>query len=300
MKFSLVFENSGDALPFEVKYNHQLLEFFIDHANKQSQNSFSNDGLLYRDLDKKLTHLHWATSKTNEVLYDLIGKTFKQNTDLENYLDQHFLNQQHSDWVFSQYNDVNIDNLRFSSNPLQAQLGNKLHELYPDDIRVIKTAPALEKLGYIFPFEEVNMAVHRLENSFVNIEFKADEKWKVFNNPYIDNITSNRDIVNFSFGYTYVGRQYYNKFKMFDTKLEFPDHYNYEMLELAFQINLSRPETVPFSQEALIWAQSHNIKLIAEQLPIANVINLEDNLFKYRKILYRNSRDNNRVTIKLH
>ncbi len=300
MKFSLVFENSGDVLPFEVKHNHQLLEFFVDHANKQSQNSFSNDRMLYRDLDKKLTHLHWATSKTNEVLYDLIEKSFEQNSDLENYLNQQFLNRQHCDWVFSQYADINIDSLRFSSKASQAQLGIKLHDLYPDEIRVIKTVPAMEKLGYLFPFEEVNMAIHRLENSFTNIEFKADEKWKVFDNPYLDNITSNRDVVNFSFGYTYVGRQYYNKFRFFDTKLEFPDHYNYETLELAFQVNLSRPETIPFSQEAQNWAQSQGIKLVAEQLPIANIVDLESNLFEYRKILYRNSRDNNRAKIILH
>ena len=84
MKFSLVFDNSGDALPFEVVYNHKLFEFFVEQANKKSQNSFSNQQMLSRELDKKITQLHWALSKTNEVLYFLIGKSFKQETDLEN------------------------------------------------------------------------------------------------------------------------------------------------------------------------------------------------------------------------
>ena len=53
MKFSLVFDNSGDTLPFEVKYNHELFEFFIDQTNKKSQNAFSNDQELYKDLDQK-------------------------------------------------------------------------------------------------------------------------------------------------------------------------------------------------------------------------------------------------------
>ena len=91
MKFSLVFDNSGDALPFEVKYNHELFEFFVEQTNNQSQNSFSNDRAVYKDVDKKISHLHWAISKTNEVVYDLIGKSFEQHTDLENYLDQHSL-----------------------------------------------------------------------------------------------------------------------------------------------------------------------------------------------------------------
>ena len=300
MKFSLVFNKSGDTLPFEVKYNHELFEFFVEHANTQSQNSFANDQEIYRDLDKKITHLHWAVSKTNEVLYDLVGTSFQQHTDLENYLDQQFLNKLHSDWVFSHYHDINIDDLRCSTNIPQARLGSVLHEMFPDEIRIVKTAPIMEKLGYIYPFREVNMGIHRLEHSFTNMEFKADDKWAVFDNPFLDNMISNNDVVNFSFGYTYVGRQYYNKFKHFDSNLDCPDHYNYETLEFAFQLNFSRPETIPFSEEALNWVAGQNIKLVAEQIPIANIIDLENNLVEYRKMLYRNSRDNNRVKIVLN
>lgn len=300
MKFLLVFDNSGDFLPFEVKYNHELFEFFVNHTNKELQNSFTNNQVLYKDLDTKITHLHWSVSKTNEVLHDLITETFKQQTDLENYLDQQFLNKLHADWVFSQWHNINIDSMRFNENSSRSCIGSKLHELYPDEIRVIKTAQAMEKLGYIYPYEEVNMAIHRLESSFTEMEFKADNKWEVFENPFLDNMISNNDVVNFSFGYTYVGRQYYNKFKYFDSNLDCLDHYNYETLEFAFQLNLSRPETVPFSAEALNWSVSQNIKLVAEQIPIANIIDLETNLVEYRKMLYRNSRDNNRVKIVLN
>lgn len=300
MKFSLVFDKSGDTLPFEVVYNHELFEFFVEQTNKKSQNSFTNDQTLYKNLDKKITHLHWAISRTNEILYDLVSESFTQHTDLENYLDQKFLNKLHSDWVFSHYHDVNINDLRFSSVATRAQLGNILHELYPDDERLIKTAPAMEKLGYIYPFQEVNLGVHSLESSFTQLEFKADSKWDVFNNPFCDTMISNNDKVNFSFGYTYVGRQYYNKFRFFDTKLECPDHFNYENLEFAFQLGLEMPETIPFSKEAHAWASNQGIKLIAEQIPIANIVDLENKLFEYRKMLYRNSRDNNRAQIILH
>lgn len=294
MKFSLVFDNSGDVLPFEVKYNHDLFEYFVEQNN---QNLFSNDRVLFNDLDKKLTQLHWAISKTNEVLYDLVNTSFKQQTDLENYLDQKFLNSIHSDWVFCHQHNVDIDKLRFSSNLSQAKFGAQLHEIYPDDIRFPAVAPALEKIGYLYPYHEVNMGVHRLEHSFKNLEFKADNKWNVIDNPFFDSLVTNNDVINFSFGYTYVGRQYYNKFRFFDTKLECNDHYNYETLEYAFQLNLSMPETIPFSNEATQWANSQGIKLVAEQIPIANIVDLEDNLFEYRKVLYRNSRDNNRARI---
>ena len=300
MKFSMVFDNSGDEIPFKVVYNHELFEFFIDKVQKNKQNSFTDDKKLYKLVDKKITHLHWAISKTNEVIYDLIGKNFDQHTNLQNYLDQYFLNKTHSDWVFSHDNKVDIDELRYSANVDRAILGNKLHELYPDNVRKIDTAPAMEKLGYIYPFREINMGIHRLENSFSDIEFKSDLKWEVFENPFLDTMVSNNDSVNFSFGYTYVGRQYYNKFKFFDTDLEHPDHYNFEKLEYAFQMNLRQPETIPFSKEFVNWTQSKNIKCISEQIPIANISNLGNNIFEYRKILFRNSRDNNRAVLKIH
>ena len=300
MKFSIVFKNSGDEIPFNVIYNHDLFEFFIDKVKEKQQNSFTDDQEVSKLVDKRITHLHWAISKTNEVLYDLIEQNFAQHTDLENYLDQHFLNKTHSDWVFSHYNNVDIDKLRYSKNINQAKIGNILHENYPDDICAITTAPAMEKLGYIYPFREVNMGVHRLESSFSNIEFKSELKWEVFENPFVDSLISNNDIVNFSFGYTYVGRQYYNKFRFFDLKLENPDHYNFETLEFAFQINLKKPETIPFSKEFVQWTQEKNIKCISEQVPIANIPDINENLFEYRKILYRNSRNNNRAELIVH
>lgn len=302
MKLSLVFENSGDQLPFEVVHNHELIEFFVDYSQQQKQNSFGNNRSLFREVEPKITHLHWAISKTNEVVYDLIGLSFDQNSQLEQYLDQNFLNKTHCDWVRSQLKSVEIDQLRHSINSVQARLGNMLHEQYPDEIRSVKIAAVLEKLGYIFPYEEINMAVHRLESAFnkFTLEFTAQQKWQVFENPYVNSMITNNDIVNFSFGYTYVGRQYYNKFVNFDTDLRYDDHYNYETLELAFQLNLSRPQTIPFGNEFLSWANSHKIKPVAEQIPIANLIDIDKNLFEYRKILFRNSRDDNRATIQLH
>ena len=156
------------------------------------------------------------------------------------------------------------------------------------------------KLGYIHAYEEVNMTVHRLENFLVNdFEFKADRKWQGFDNPFVDQIESTNDVVNFSFGYTYVGRQYYKKWKFFDTELDCTDHYNYETLEWAFQVNLGRPETVAYSPEFQQWCQRHSIPQMTTQLPIANVIDLDKNLHYYRTILYKNSQQNNRASLKL-
>jgi len=300
MNFDLVFDNSGDSIPFTVVENHELFEFFVNKINADLKNSFSNNQVLGREIDKKINDLNWSIFKTNEVLRDLISDVFEHKDNLTDYLDQDFLNKTHADWVFSQKNTVNIDEMRHSSNNNTAKIGSMLHEMYPDEIRTVKLAEAMAKIGYIFPYEEVNMSVHRLEHSFKNSElmiFDSASKWQVFDNPFCDTVVSNNNIVNFSFGYTYVGRQLYNKYDFFDDELKYQDHYNYETLETSFNLNLSKPQTIAFSPEFLSWCQRHGRRPMTTQIPIANIIDLTENLFDYRKILYNNSRDNNPASI---
>jgi hypothetical protein len=302
MKFNLVFENSGDVIPFEVIMNHELFEYFVHMSQQHASNKFSNSKQLSNIVDQRLRDIHWAISKTNEILYTLSNKNFVEHTDLLQYLNQTFLNQTHAEWVFSQDVIVDVTALITSSDAKKSQLGYALHEKLPDNQLKIKLAHAMTLLGYIHPYEEVNMGVHRLENSFVkhNLEFSADKKWQVFDNPFLESMISNNDVVNFSFGYTYVGRQYYNKFEYFDLDLAFKDHYNYETLEYSFQLNMSKPQTIPYSKEFLEWATVRGVKPITTQVPIANCVDIDKNLFEYRKILYRNSKLNNQVSIILH
>jgi hypothetical protein len=301
MQFSLVFENSGDSIPFKVVENLDLFEFFVNKLKSESKNAFSNSKLS-KEIDKKLNDINWSLSKTNEVLYLLIGQSFEQKNKLTDYLDQDFLNKTHADWVFSQQKLVDIDAMRFSSRNDVAALGNKLHDMHSDDVRILSIANAMTALGYIYPYEEINLSVHRLEHCFnkTNLEFSGDSKWNVFDNPFKESIVSNNNVVNFSFGYTYVGRQLYNKYEFFDTDLKYKDHYNYETLEYSFQLNLNKPQTILFSKEFLAWCQSHNIKPVTTQIPLANMIDLEKNLFDYRKILYQNSKHNNQASIITH
>jgi hypothetical protein len=63
-------------------------------------------------------------------------------------------------------------------------------------------------------------------------------------------------------------------------------------------LNLQKPQTIPYSREATAWANTNNVPLITDQLPIANIVDISENLFEYRKVLFRNSRDNNRASIK--
>ena len=302
MKFSLVFENTGDSIPFEVVYNHELFEFFVEKSVSQNQNRFSDQQKIAKQVGKGLTDLHWALSNTNEVLYALVGINFPQSDNLETYLDQSLLNRIHAEWVFSQNRKVQVHQLRFSPNSTAARLGEQLHDQFFDEISETTLAVAMQHLGKTFPYEDVNMAVHRLESIFTNhMEFNADSKWEVFDNPFRKtSMVSNPDRMNFTFGYTYVGRQLYNKFEYFDMNLDCEDHYNYETLEYSFNLNLQQPETVTFSPEFLAWCDQHGRRPMAKQIPIANIIDLHKHLTKYRKILYNNSQADNSASIILH
>ena len=302
MKFSLVFENTGDSIPFEVVYNHELFEFFVEKSVSQNQNRFSDQQKIAQQVSKGLTDLHWALSNTNEIIWDLVGIKFPQSDNLEIYLDQSLLNRIHAEWVFSQNHKVQVHQLRFILNSRAARLGEQLHDQFPDEILETRLAVAMQHLGRILPYEDVNMAVHRLESIFTNhIEYNADSKWQVFDNPFQKtSMVSNQDRMNFSFGYTYVGRQLYNKFEYFDMNLDCEDHYNYETLEYSFNLSLQQPETVAFSPEFLAWCARHNRQPMAGQVPIANVIDLDTHLTEYRKILYNNSQANNSTSIILH
>jgi len=303
MKFSIVFENSGDEIPFHVVHNQDLISWYVEKANRENSNRFFNNDGLDREIDQRLNDINFAVCKTNEIYWLLCDENFPQNNDLEQYLDQRFLNKQHELWVKSQYKTVDIDALRLSGNADKAKLGAKLHDLYPDDIRHVRMAPVMMKLGYIYPYEEMNMTVHRLEKIFSNNrEYSGINKWADlgFENPFIESMTSNLDQVNFSFGYTYVGRQYYNKWLNWDTDLECSDHYNYERLEWSFHLNLGRPQTHGWSPEFIQWTKKTNAKPISTQVPIANIINLENNLTTYRKMLYRNAKQQNAATLILN
>lgn len=298
MKFDLIFDNSGDCLPFECVHNADLLQYFVGVCNQRQVNHFSDRGKIGKTVGSLLNDIHSALTLTNSVLDNFGIQGFAECDDRRDYLSQSFLNKQHEQWVNSQNIKIDIDQLRYHEDRRISAAGWRLHKQLPDNIRDLPLAVVMTKAGMIWPYEEVNMTVHRLESFFSrNIEFQSEKKWEVFDNPYFDHFVSNNDHVNFGFAYTYVGRQYFDKWKNFDTEVQCLDNYNFETLEFAFQINLGRPETIPFSPEFLLWCDDKNVRPITTQIPIANVIDLEKNLTHYRQMLYNNSTANNQISI---
>jgi L1 cell adhesion molecule like protein len=59
-------------------------------------------------------------------------------------------------------------------------------------------------------------------------------------------------------------------------------------------------ETKQFSPEFLAWCKRHNMKPVATEIQIGNIPDLYDRLHDYRKILFRNSKNNNNAKIILN
>jgi hypothetical protein len=301
MKFNLVFEKTGDAIPFEVVVNHQLFEFFVEHIKQNSDNRFIDWGGVIHSVVKKHTNtLHQSIEQVNQITRLLADINFGSKPTTQGYLDQHFLNQVHCQWVHTQDTVINIDAVRFSDNQLVADIGNQLHDLYPDEIRNIRLAEALDKLGLLSVYEDINVAgVHRTEAAFNKIEYATSNRYDMFDNPFWNEVVTSNGYTNFSFGYTYLGREYYDKFVNFDNTLEFDDHFNFNKLEQTFTLSLRRAETLPFSTEFVNWAKHNNVKPIGTTVPIANIPDLIENLTKYRTIVYNNSVQRNKLTIEV-
>ena len=82
MKFSIIFENSGDEIPFHVVHNQDLTAWYIGKANRENCNQFFNNDGLDREIDQRLNDINFAVCKTNEIYWLLCGENFPQNTIL--------------------------------------------------------------------------------------------------------------------------------------------------------------------------------------------------------------------------
>lgn len=298
MNFSLVFRGSNDSIPFEVFENQTLFEFFLDTLNTTRKNYFFTNQLLSQLLDSKLTRISQCLLTVNPILSVLANRNFTIPT---NYLDQKWLSTTHAEWVETQDVVVDIDQLRFSNNAETVKIGQILHDSYPDEIKKIRLAEACATLNIINHYEDINIMIHHIEKAFDtrNIEFTSDGRYNMIDNPYKDSIVTDNGHSNFSFAYTYLGRQLYDRFTTFEDKIELQDHFNFDKLEYTFNLNLQKPERIPFSTEFLLWCKDRNVRPMGMCVPIANIVDLDNNLLEYRTILYNNIKQNNPSFLKV-
>jgi hypothetical protein len=295
MKFSLVFENSGDSLPFE-SVNSEVLIFYVNQLNQQGLNKFS---VVNQNLGKtilgKIEQFRACIVEVNTWLYDLADMKIGVY-EIEDYLNQDILNEIHADWVKSQSLIYNIQEKRKQFN--FSGIAEQIYDKFPDDIQTLPLSTVIDRIGKIEIYRSLNDPhIHSLENSFNAIDYQVSDIWTIVaDNPFPKNILTN-DIANLSITFNNLGRTLHNKYTNFDMNLKYSDENSYDQLLGFVTLSLVPSQTIPLSMEYINWCKLHNKVPSGTQLNIGNIPNLYENLTKYRKIIFHNLLSNNTFSI---
>jgi hypothetical protein len=295
MSYLLVFNNSGDVIPFDP-VNQEVLDFYIDQLTCQGLNKFFPVGQnLGKAISKEIDAIRLSIQQINEWLFDLTDTEFKV-CDPEGYLDQQLLNHIHAQWVQSQSIPYDIQKKRKQFN--YTGIAEQIHDIFPDDIQNPPLGVVIEKIGKKNIFDSLNSAhVHMIESLFHNIKYQVSSNWTKIADNHFPKTILNNNISNLSIPFNHLGRTLYNKFVNFDHALECNDENSFNELLGSVALNLQPSETIGYSSEYLTWCKSHNKEPIGNFLNIGNIPNLYENLTKYRTIIFKNLLTGNSFSI---
>jgi hypothetical protein len=298
MKFSIVFDKSGDLLEFVTldSTRAEILDYYVDNLTQTTSNSFQSivDPAF---IDGLISNLHNSITESNKFIKNITGKPVIE-CSTEEYINQSKLNQLHADWVNSQSHQFDIQEKKQSADVEVTEIANRLHEEFSDDIPVIDLGNILNKLGYTGVYSQINTNLHLVESAFNGIKF-ATKQWLEFKNIFPKTLINN-DICNFRIPFNHLGRTLFNKYQFFDTDLKYNDENSFNELLGVVEVTLARNQTIPLSQEYIAWCKKHNREPSGNYLNIGNLTDLEQNLNDYRLVIYRNIRNSNNFSIKLN
>ncbi len=294
MRIKLVFEHSGDELEF-VPVNHEVVEYYLDHLDKNNLNNFSTYDSTYNYISRTINELQKSISISNEFIQKLTGKKFDEYSEFE-FLDQYVLNKIHSQWVNAQTINYSIQEYRSNGNcSKNNEIDEKLHHGLPDEISVISLDQCLNILELSHIYRQINENVHILEESFNSIKFSNDSYFSI-SNPFSKFLLSN-DICSLRIAFNHRGRTLYNKFLNFDDKLEHQDENSYDQLLGFVSLHLCRPQTINLSLEYVNWCKERNVIPSGNFLNIGNLVDIQNKLTEYRQVVYRNLKNNNKFKL---
>lgn len=296
MKFQIAFDQTGDTIPF-ISVNDQILEFYVEYLTVQNLNSFELlDPQTSIDISKKIRSLDNSIKKNNSWMEVLLDQTIESVSDTE-YLDQRRLNQYHADWVNSQSMLYDIDAKRHQHT--HTELVEKIHDLFPDEIRYPTISTVLARLGYENMYDKINHDVHDVENFFNLIRYKVkNQNWMEVKNPFLHQGLDHHR-ANFRLSFYHLGRTLYNKFLQQDYIVEHDDENNYNELLGFVDLSLSPPESIEMSPEYIRWCRAQGRVPLGQFLNFGNIPDLDKHLTDYRIVIYRNALKNNSFSIQL-
>jgi len=296
MRFEIVFEQTGDTIPF-VSLNDQILEFYVNYLTVQNLNSFElSSPQTALNMSEKIRALDNSIKQNNNWMEILLDRTVKPMLNLE-YLNQDLLNQYHADWVNSQDIEYDIDAKRKQHR--HTGLTEQIHDLFPDDIRYPKIGTILQHLGYSDAYDKINLDIHSIELMFNKLKYQVkNQNWVSVKNPFLHQGLSH-NTSNLRLTFNHLGRSLYEKFLSQDNTLGCRDENTYHELLGFVELNLWRPESIDMSAEYIEWCESHQRVPLGVNLNFGNIPNLDKHLADYRIVIYRNSLKNNSFSIHL-
>mgnify|MGYP003336199393 CR=1 FL=1 len=296
MQFQIVFDRTGDVILFD-SVNDEILEYYINCLNVQNHNSFE---LTYPDVASKIQSsihsLHHSILQANEWTQTLLDCIIPTGSDLD-YLDPDRLNDYHANWANSLVQPYDIDSKRQQHN--FSGLVEQIHDQFPDDIRYPTLGTVLKNLNLLDSYEKINLDIHAIEQSFNVIRYNIRSQVPVeFKNPFKNQGLSNNH-ANIRLSFNHLGRTLYNKFINQGTKVEFRDENNYNELIGCVDLILQPSQSINMSEEYKTWCRSQQREPLGQWLNFGNICDLDQNIAKYRAIVYQNILKKNNFTIQL-
>jgi len=263
MKFSLVFNDSGDSIEFDA-IQPDVVGYYVDWLDASGTNDFA----VRAKQTEPLTHydrseLRQFMAELKDRLRDEFGIRCLDDIDLT------------TDWY-------NQDKL------------NRIHECYVK--ACLKDNPNInyvlsETPDELHKFLTLNQGVHWSEKRwmarFMNAIHQPPEYILPSMNPFTYDITT-FDLCNLSIMYNGLGRQTYNKWECFDENIDDVDTRNFEDLYGEIHLNLDRPRTILPPPEYVEYCTDHNVVAYGTHVALGNALDLPNRLGMYREIMHDN------------
>jgi len=291
MNFSLVYNNSGDSIPFvsQSPGTFEMLEHYVQKLNDNNHNVF--EIINAPGIDAQCKELRDCITDINSFIYPFIDKHLPILQDTESCFDQYLLNKLHADWVNSQSVEYNLKDKKEKYGDV-SDLVNDICELYPDDLLVGTVASVLSRLGLHERYGKLNEIIHDVERLFNRIPYRyLGDDWGVRIDNHFSKSLATNDICHFNIPFSHLGRPLYGKFENFDINFEHDDENSFDELLGFVALSLKQPQTIPFSKEYVAWCDKHNRTPSSRNIGIGNIVDLHNNLTEYRTIVYRNMHD---------
>ena len=259
MKIKLCWSNTNDCLLFDA-FNEQLALWFIE-TSQQLGNNYSTADMVTdipkrsQDTSKLINEISNDIDRVNKFLVSMKQQPVPKPT---NWCDQAQLNALHKNWARTRYEWPKLSAMLYKIDPT---LFDSYHRM--------------------------NCHIHLIEDSF-NYHFRDPTHWRV-DNPFKDTAYS-WEHCHLAIRYPGHGREAFEKFKNLDDNIEDMelDNCNWDNIDPALTVSLTRPYTITPPGEFLAWCQDKNLKPHTSTIPLGNLFNWQTELTDARSMFMKN------------